>query len=110
MQKRYSAFILAGIIGLICIFLLGVRGMYSLNLAFLIFLLPVRKQDEREIQLSRRTFNFSLGIIMIILINIYVISNFTNFGIFLKENWVGLLISGFFIILGSTGLILLNRE
>ena len=110
MNKRYAAFILAGIIGLVFILIFGVKGMYSLNLAFLIFLLPVRKQDEREIQLSRRTFNLSLGIMMILLINIYVISSFTNFGIFLKENWVGLLISSFFIILGSTGLILLNRD
>jgi hypothetical protein len=83
--------------------------MYSLNLAFLIFLLPGQQQDERELQLSRRTFNIALGLMMILLINIYVISSFTNFGIFLKENWVGLLISGFFIILGSTGLILFKR-
>jgi len=106
MNKRFAAFILAGIIGLASIFLFGLKGMYSLNLAFLIFFLPVRKQDERELQLSRRAFNFALGIMMILLINIYVISSFTNFGIFLKENWVGLLISGFFIVLGSSGLIL----
>ena len=110
MLRFYILFIIIGFIGSICISFFGVQGMYSLNLAFLLFFMKRHKYDERESALSQRALYMTLGIIMIILINIYVLTQFTVFSVYLKTNWVGLLISFGFIIHGFIGLILFRKN
>jgi len=110
MEKFYLLFIIIGIIGLICVFSFGVKGMYSLNLAFLLFFLKRRQYDERETALSQRALYMTMGMIMIILINIYILAQFLIFSESLKTLWVGLLISLGFIIHGSIGLILFRKN
>jgi len=110
MNRIYQFFILLGIIGICFVILFGIAGVYVLNLGFLLFLFRKREYDEREKQLSRTAFSNALGIVMIILVNIYVLSRFIDFGRFLEQNWVGLLISFAFIILGVSGLITFQKN
>ncbi|MBN2460399.1 MAG: hypothetical protein JXB60_02235 [Candidatus Cloacimonetes bacterium] len=106
MIRVYLAFIMVGLLGIIFVLVFGIVGMYVLNLGFLVYLIRRHHYDEREIQLTRRAFNYTLGIVMMILVNIYVISHFVDFGNFLRLNWVGLVVSAAFIIHGVSGLII----
>lgn len=110
MIRNYVFFIFNGIIGIVCVSLFGIVGAYSLNLGFLIYLTKKIIMDEREQQLARKVWNTTFGAMMIILINIYVLSQHINFGSFLSNNWVGLLVSGFFIILGVSGIIIFKKD
>ncbi len=110
MKVRYWGLIFVGLLGLILVSIFGILGMYGLNLAIILYFWPKLKPDEREQQLMRKSFSISLSIILIILVNIYVLSHFIAFDNFLVNNWVGMVGSGIFLILGITGLILFFRE
>ncbi len=109
MKKLYLFFLLVGLIGIVFVYLFGMKGAYILNLGFLGYIFR-RKPDEREIQLMRRVFVSSFGLGMVILINIYILSSFVQFSDFLKANWVGFFISLFFMILGITGIVIFSKE
>jgi len=110
MKRIYLFFIAIGILGVIFVISFGLKGAYILNLAFLSYFLKNKKPDERERQLMRKVFNISFGLGMVGLVNIYILGLFINFGKFLIENWVGLFISILFILLGTIGIIVFNRE
>ncbi|MBN1327515.1 MAG: hypothetical protein JW996_06165 [Candidatus Cloacimonetes bacterium] len=110
MIRLYIAYLIVGVVGLLSVILWGIPGMYSLNSGFLIFLFKGHRYDEREIQLRRRALNLSLGTAMILLINIYVLSRVIDFGPFLRHNWVGIMISGGFILHGLNGLIIFRNN
>jgi len=110
MIKTYFFFMIIGLIGAICVSFMGITGAYSLNLGFLGYLIKRNKPDEREQQLVRKVWNTTFGIMMVILINIYVLSHHIDFGAFLTKNWIGYLISGFFIILGISGIITFRED
>jgi MFS family permease len=107
---RYIGLIVAGLISMVLVWFFGIAGMYSLNLAILLHFLPKRDPDEREKQLIARVFNITFVIAGILLINIYILSQFVTVGAHLGQIWVGLLISGFFILLGAVGLIVFHNE
>ena len=109
MKKLYLFFLAVGILGIVFVVLFGMKGAYILNLGFLGYFFR-KKPDERERSLMTKVFNISLGLAMVILVNIYVASNFITFSDFLKTNWVGLFISSLFIILGIAGLITFGKD
>lgn len=110
MITRYWGLILVGILGVILVTMFGVLGMYGLNLGIIFHFWPKMKPDEREQQLIVKAFSYSLSIILIILVNIYVLSRFADFGSYFSKNWVGLVGSGYFLILGITGLVVFKSE
>ena len=110
MLKVYILLIIIGFIGIACVSMFGIAGAYSLNLGFFLYFVSKGKPDEREQQLIRKVWNTTFGLIMVILINIYVLSHHIEFGSFLTKNWIGLLVSSFFIILGISGIIILKKD
>ena len=110
MITRYWGLILVGLLGVILVSIFGLLGMYGLNLAIIFHFWPKLKPDEREQQLIRKAFSYSLSIILIILVNIYVLSHFADFGSYLTKNWIGLIVSGYFLILGISGLVVFKSE
>lgn len=109
MNKIFSGFIIVGIIGVICVSLWGIIGAYSYNMIFLAYLLRPNF-DEREKQLSQRTFAITMGIAMVVLINGYILSHFIDFGSYFIRNWVGYIIGFIFIVEGITGHIVFRRN
>ncbi|MCD6181075.1 MAG: hypothetical protein J7K89_01685 [Candidatus Cloacimonetes bacterium] len=110
MTFRYLGMIITGVISLLCVYFFGIGGMYSLNLAILLYFVPWREPDEREKQLNAKVYNITFGLLMILLINIYVLSQFVVVSDHLKSIWVGLVASGMFIILGTVGLVVFHKE
>ena len=99
-----------GFIGMIFVFLFGIKGMYSLNLVFLTPFIFNHKTDEREKIIINKNYSQVFGLIFLILINGYIISNFVELGTFLDRNWIGVIVSLLFILLGINGLRILSKE
>jgi hypothetical protein len=110
MNKTYLFLIIVGLVGLICVSLFGIKGMYSLNLGFLTPFIFQHKADEREKQLINKNYSQVLMFTFVIFINLYIISNFVEFSQFLMKNWLGIFVSSTFIFLGLNGLRLLKTE
>lgn len=110
MSKSYLYFLVVGVIGMIFVLLFGIKGMYSLNLIFLTPIIFSKKADEREKIIINKNYSEVFGFLFLVLINGYIVSNFVEFGTFLVRNWVGIIVSSMFILLGLNGLRLLNKE
>ena len=110
MSKKYRYFIFVGIIGLIFVMFFGIKGMYSLNLGFLAQFIFKHKADEREKIIISKNYSQVFGFLFIILINGYILNNFVELGEFLIRNWIGIIVSLLFVLLGANGLRLLNKE
>ncbi|MCF7814754.1 MAG: hypothetical protein K9N09_10875 [Candidatus Cloacimonetes bacterium] len=110
MNKTYTFLSIVGLIGLIFVVLFGIKGMYSLNLGFLTPLFFKHKADEREKQLSYKNYSQVLLLLLIIFVNVYILNSFVELGHFFEKNWLGLLVSMLFILLGLNGLRLLKNE
>jgi predicted membrane protein len=110
MNKIYLFFFIVGCVGLVFVLLFGITGMYSLNLGFLAPLLFKHQADEREIQLSYKNYSQVFMLLLIIFVNVYILNSFVDLGNFFAANWLGLLISTLFILLGLNGLRLLKNE
>ena len=110
MNRIYWFLTIVGLIGLVCVSLFGIKGMYSLNLGFITPFIFKHKADEREKQLINKNYSQVLMFIFIIFINLYIISNFVEIGEFLMRNWLGIFVSSLFILLGLNGLRLLKNE
>ena len=110
MNKKYLYLMITGFIGMIFVFLFGIKGMYSLNLVFLTPFIFSNKIDEREKIIITKNYSQVFGLIFLILINGYIISNFVELGNILVRNWVGIIVSLLFILLGINGLRLLSKE
>ncbi|MDO9578822.1 MAG: hypothetical protein Q7J16_13145 [Candidatus Cloacimonadales bacterium] len=110
MNKTYSFLTIVGVIGLICVSIFGIKGMYSLNLGFLTPFIFKHQADEREKLLINKNYSQVFMFIFVIFINLYIISNFVEFGAFLLRNWLGFFVSSLFILLGLNGLRLLKNE
>jgi len=110
MFKKYIYLIIVGVVGMAFVFFFGIKGMYSLNLIFLTPFIFSSKTDEREKIIINKNYGQVFGLIFLILINGYIISNFVELGIFLARNWVGIIVSLLFILLGINGLRLLSKE
>ena len=109
MKKLYFFFLVVGLVGIVFVYLFGIKGAYILNLGFLAYLLR-KKPDKREKQLMQKSFNISFGLGMIILVNVYILSSIIRVSDFIKTNWVGFFIGLFFMIFGTVGLIIFGRE
>lgn len=110
MNKSYLFLFIVGCIGLVCVSLFGIQGMYSLNLGFLAPLIFKHTADEREKQLSYKNYSQVLLLLLIIFVNMYILNSFVELGSFFSKNWLGLLVSMLFIFLGLNGLRLLKNE
>ena len=110
MNRTYAFLAIVGLIGLICVSLFGIYGMYSLNLGFLTPVIFKHKADEREKLLLAKNYSQTFGLVFVIFINLYILSNFVKFGAFLLHNWLGYLVSSLFLLLGLNGLRLLKNE
>ena len=110
MNKTYFFLMIVGIIGFVSVSLFGIRGMYSLNLGFLAPFIFKHKADEREKQLINKNYSQVLMFVFVIIINLYIVSNFVEFSEFLQKNWLGIFVSSVFIFLGLNGLRLLKTE
>ena len=110
MNKKFIYLIFVGFIGMIFVILFGIKGMYSLNLGFLTPFIFHHRADEREKIIINKNYSQIFGLLFLVLINGYIISNFVEFGTFLLRNWIGLVVSLLFILLGINGLRLLRKE
>ena len=113
MRLRFAFESLVGLIGLAAVLLLGDVGGVFLVL-FVLFPVIARagrthKPDERELQLFYQTSNFTLILIFIALVLIYVASDLTINGHQIGENWYLLSISSILFIHGLIGLIVFRR-
>ena len=83
--------------------------MYSLNLGFLTPFIFKQQDDEREKQLLIKNYSQVFLLVLVIFINLYILSNFVEFGSYIMHNWLGFLISILFILLGLNGIRLLKK-
>ncbi len=110
MKKIYLGFILIGLLGLIFVMFMGLKGAYFYNLAFALAFLKKRiKWDEREVQLARKVFVVFAGIMMVILVNFYILYQLIQMPEFIKLNWLGLMIGFAFVTIGLIGTIFFNK-
>ena len=110
MNRTYLFFFLVGLLGLIFVLIFGIRGMYVLNLGFLSTFIFKHKADEREKIIISRNYSQVFALLFIILINGYILSNFIDIGSFIRSNWVGIIVSLLFVLLGLNGLRLLKID
>lgn len=101
---------IVGVIGLICVSIFGIKGMYSLNLGFLTPFIFKHQADEREKLLITKNYSQVFMFVFVVFINLYIVSNFVEFSAFLLRNWLGFFVSSLFILLGLNGLRLLRNE
>ncbi len=113
MKARFVFESLVGLIGLIAVLLLGEVGGVFLVL-FVLFPVIVRlnkphKPDERELLLFYQTSNFTLILIFIALVLIYVASGVIINGHQIGDNWYLLSISSILFVHGLIGLVVFRR-
>ncbi len=113
MRARFAFESLVGLIGLVAVLLLGKIGGVFMVL-FVLFPVIVRlnkaqKPDERELQLFYQTSNFTLILIFMALLLIYVGSDLTINGHQIGDNWYLLSISSILFVHGLIGLVVFRR-
>ncbi len=113
MKARFAFESLVGLIGLVAVLLLGNKGGVFLVL-FVFFPVIVRlnkanRPDERELQLFYQASNFTLILIFIALVLIYVASGVTINGHQIGDNWYLLSISSILFVHGLIGLVVFRR-
>lgn len=113
MKARFAFESLVGLIGLVTVLLLGDLGGVFLVL-FVFFPVIVRlnkahKPDERELQLFYQASNFTLILIFVALVLIYVASGVTINGHQIGDNWYLLSISSILFVHGLIGLVVFRR-
>jgi len=113
MRLRFAYESLVGFIGLIAVLLLGDVGGVSLVL-FAFFPVIVRMNkgdnpDERELLLFYKTSNFTLILIFVSLVLIYVFSGLTINGHAVGDSWYLLSISSILFIHGLIGLAVFKK-
>jgi len=113
MKVRFVFESFVGLIGLIAVLLLGKGGGVFMVL-FVLFPVIVRlnkahKPDERELQLFYRTSNFTLILIFMALMLIYVASGVTINGHTVGDNWYPLSIASILFIHGLIGMVVFRR-
>ena len=113
MKTRFAYESLVGLIGLITVLLFGEVGGVSLVL-FALFPVIVRlkkahKPDERELLLFYQTSNFTLILIFMALVLIYVASGVRINGNMIGDNWYLLSISSILFIHGLIGLVVFKK-
>jgi len=113
MRIRFVYESLVGLIGLIAVLLLGNVGGISLVL-FAFFPVIVRmtkahKPDEDELRMFYQTGNFTLILIFIALLMIYVFSGVTINGHIVGDNWFLLSISSILFFHGLIGVVVFKK-
>ena len=113
MRTRFAFESLVGLIGILAVLFLGAVGGVFMVL-FVLFPVVVRlskahKPDERELQLFYQTSNFTLVLIFIALVLIYVASDLTITGHQIGDNWYLLSISSILFFHGLIGLIVFKK-
>ena len=113
MKARFAYESLVGLIGLIAVLLFGDVGGVSLVLfAFFPVIVRMNKAnnpDERELLLFYKTSNFTLILIFVALVLIYVFSGLTINGHTVGDSWYLLSISSILFIHGLIGLSVFKR-
>ncbi len=113
MKIRFAFESLVGLIGLIAVLLLGeVGGIFLVLFAFfpaIVRLNKANKPDERELQLFYQASNFTLILIFIALVLIYVLSGVTLNGHQIGDNWYLLSVSSILFTHGLIGLVVFRK-
>jgi len=113
MRVRFVFESLVGLIGMVAVLLLGsVGGLFMMLFVFfpaIVRLNKAHKPDERELQLFYQASNFTLILIFIALVLIYVASGVTLNGHQIGDNWYLLSISSILFIHGLIGLVVFRR-
>ncbi len=113
MKVRFVFESFVGLIGMIFVLLLGKVGGVFMVL-FVLFPVIVRlnkanKPDERELKLFYQTSNFTLILIFIALMLIYVASGVTINGHMVGDNWYLLSIASILFVHGLIGVVVFKR-
>lgn len=108
MKNRFAFEMAVGLVGLVAVLFLGSKGMVALVL-FAFFPLVVRKSgghrpDERELQLFYRAGNWTVVLIILSVLVIYLASPLIINGNRVGDNWYLLTVSSILIVHGLAGL------
>ncbi len=109
MEKRFIYELTVGILMLIAILIFGTAGMAVAALYAGSIFLRRKKWDEREFQLFYKIGNITAGATLVACIIIFQSSDVILNGFQIGKNWLGLVVSCFFIAHGATGLIVFSR-
>jgi len=113
MRARFAFESLVGLIGLVAVLLLGkVGGVFMVLFVFfpvIVRLNKAHRPDERELQLFYQASNFTLILIFMALVLIYVASGVTINGNTVGDNWYLLSISSILFVHGMIGLVVFRR-
>jgi len=112
MIKRFVFEMSVGTIGIICVLIFGEKGMAALALMALLPLVirytkKKRKYDEREFQLFYRIGNYTMGILIFVIV---LIDQLMRSGVNLISIWMPLSIGFFFLFHGLIGIIVLSKN
>jgi len=110
MTKRFTYELIVGILLLIAILLFGNKGMAVVALYAGSVFLRKEKWDEREFQLFYKIGNITAGATLVACVIIFNLSDVIINGFQIGNNWLGLVISCFFIAHGATGLIVFTKN
>ena len=110
MNKRFTYELIVGILMLIAILLFGNKGMAVVALYAGSIFLRREKWDEREFQLFYKIGNITAGATLVACIVIFQFSDVILNGFQIGKNWLGLVVSCFFIAHGATGLIVFAKN
>lgn len=109
MKMRFAFEFMVGLIGITAILIFGSRGMVALVL-FAFFPVVVRKYgghrpDERELQLFYRASNWTLVLIFLAVLAIYLASPLIINGYRVGDNWYLLTSAAILAVHGLSGLV-----
>lgn len=109
MKKRFIYELIVGIIILIAVFLFGAKGIAAIALLAIHPFIDKKKADERESQLFNKVGNYTAGATLLACVIISYFSDFIVNGQLIGNNWFGLVLSGFLIAHGASGLIIFRK-
>ncbi len=110
MKKKFIYELTIGILMLIAMLIFGPSGMAVAALYAGSIFLRREKLDERELQLFYKIGNITAGATLLACIVIFQFSDAILNGFQIGKNWLGLVVSCFFIAHGATGLIVFSRD
>jgi hypothetical protein len=110
MKTRFAYELFVGIVLMIAIILFGGKGFAALALLAIQPFIGKKKADERESQLFNRVGNYTAGATLLVAIAVYYFSDVVVNGMPFGKYWLGLVVAGFLVSHGASGLIIFKRN
>lgn len=110
MNKRYIYEIVVGIITLASVLVFGSVGYASFSLLGGLAFIGNKKPDERELQLIYKTGNTTMALMIISLVLIDMLKNFTFGPIKVGDYWLSFSVAAFLVSHGITGLAYIYKD